>query len=157
MHHLEALPHPPSSIYGDCIRLQFSHIFPGNATFGQVHGYHFRIIAPGNVDAGHINFRIGDTPHIREIVGHIGYEIVPAQRGHGYAEKACRALAPFASKHYRSVIITADPANLVSIHIIEKLGARFLNEVAVPSDDIAYASGARRKKRYQWNVAIRAG
>jgi predicted acetyltransferase len=157
MNQLEALPRPPTWIYGDSIRLHFSHIFPGNATCGQVHGYHFRIVSPGNVDAGHINLRIGDTPHIREVAGHIGYEIIPTQRGHGYAAKACRVLTPFVSKFYQTVIITADPDNLVSIHIIEKLGAQFLNEVAVPRDDVAYTSGARRKKRYQWNVTRRAG
>lgn len=43
-----------------------------------------------------------------------------------------------------------DPVNYASIHIIEKLGARFIDEVDVPPDDPSYKNGARRKRRYEW-------
>ena len=143
---------PPGTIYGENIRLQFSHRSPGNPAHSLVPTYHLRIVDLQNTDVGHINLRIGDTPHILQVVGHIGYEIIPPQRGHGYAEKACRAIAPFAAKFYHDVIITAAPDNLVSLHIIEKLGARFLDEIVVPKHDPTYANGDRRKRRYCWNI-----
>ncbi|MGK0188133.1 MAG: putative acetyltransferase [Verrucomicrobiales bacterium] len=153
MRQQEQLPSPPATIFGNSVALRFSHTFPGNAEYGQVRGYHFRIIPlPDGRDAGHINLRIGDTPHIQQVVGHIGYEVIPALRGNGYAEIASRALAPFAAKFYDEVILTADPMNAASLHIIENLGARFLDEVAVPQDDIAYQSGAHFKRRYLWDV-----
>ena len=149
------LPMAPPVIYERTgkIRLDFSHIIPGDASRCLVPAYHFRILDSRRRDAGHINFRVGDTPHIIQVAGHIGYEIVPGFRGSGFAALACHALAPFVSKIYRSVIITTNPDNLASRHIIEnKLGARFLNQVAVTPDDPAYASGARWKRRYRWDV-----
>ena len=145
-------PTPPKIIYGETIRLRFSHIFPGNAALGHAPGYHFRILEHRGKDAGHISFRVGETPHILQVAGHIGYEVIPQLRGNGYAEQACRAIAPFISTFYNKVIITANPDNAVSLHIIEKLDAQFLNEIVVPKDDSAYKTGARLKRRYRWIV-----
>ena len=146
-------PSPPAIIYGDGITLRYSHLIPGNGRRGLVPAYHFRILDAFEVDSGHINFRVGDTEHITLVAGHIGYEIIPPQRGNSYAEKACRALAPFISRFYREVIITANPDNRISLHIIEKLGSIYVNEIIVPKSDPAYAAGARVKRRYRWRVA----
>lgn len=149
----DSLPSPPATIFGNTIILRYSHVFAGNAKYGQVPGYHFRIVThPDGRDAGHINFRIGETPHVLQVAGHIGYEIIPGLRGNGYAEEACRALSSFVKRFYDKVIITADPANSASLHIIEKLGCRFLDEVRVPENDVAFQAGARLKRRYCWMV-----
>ncbi len=60
------------------------------------------------------------------------------------------ALKPFVREQYENVILTAAPDNVYSIRIIERLGAKFIDEVDVAVDDPAYVSGARRKVRYQW-------
>lgn len=140
---------PPSRLSYREVELRFVEFIPGDPVRGFSAYYHFRIQVEG-VDVGHINFRLGDTQHLRTVAGHIGYEVRPASRGNGYAEQACRALAPFVRQVREEVIVTADPDNLPSIRTLEKLGARFLDEVPVPPNEIAYRNGSMRKRRYQW-------
>jgi len=112
--------------------------------------YHFKIFDKDEVVVGHINFRVGETRHVTMCAGHVGYEIHPEYRGRSYSYHACIALEPFIRRHYDHVVLTADPSNMASIRIIEKLGAALINEIWVPEDDPAYAGGARKKKRYKW-------
>lgn len=140
----------PLSLQSGPVRLQFEKtvmVEPGGEL---VPFYHFKIFNLEQVIVGHINFRVGDTRHVIMCAGHVGYGVLFAYRGSSFSYHACNALAPFIRKHYDLVILTADPLNKPSIRIIEKIGARFLNEIEVPPDDPAYASGARRKRRYEW-------
>jgi tagatose 1,6-diphosphate aldolase len=130
--------------------LRYEKTVPGDDSRGLVPFYHFKIVNLAETVVGHINFRVGDTPHVRIAAGHIGYEIAPKHRGNGYALAACKAIAPFVRRHYEQVLLTVDPLNEPSIRIIEQLGAKFLDEVVVPANDLAYLRGARRKKRYHW-------
>lgn len=84
------------------------------------------------------------------IVGHIGYAVLEAYRGHRYAYQACRAIAPFVRNFYHQVIITCDPDNLASVKTIERLGAQFINLVPIPPGDPQYLQGSRYKNRYLW-------
>src|SRR6266567_4244090 len=96
----QVLPVPPETLsYGEVI-LRFARVVFGDADRGFVPYYHFRILIPVEMDAGHINFRVGDTEHIRNCVGHIGFEIVEMFRGENFAWQACRALAPFVRSIY---------------------------------------------------------
>lgn len=133
------------------MRLRFVRIVPGEPARGFVPYYHFRVLLADGSDAGHVNFRVGDTEHVRLYAGHIGFEIGESFRGHGYAYKACRALAPFVASLYDAVIITCDPDNHPSRRTIERLGARFVDELPVPSGEPHYERGSRVKKRYEWN------
>ena len=143
-------PEPPETLSFGEVRLRFVRVVPGDEPQGLVPQYHFRIIAAGDVDVGNINFRIGDTEHVRLCAGHIGFEIVEAFRGHGFALQACRALAPFVRSFYEAVTITSDPDNQASIRTIEQLGASFVDEISVPPHDPQYQRGSRSKKRYRW-------
>jgi predicted acetyltransferase len=145
-----ALSRTRSHLSHGAATLRFDYKGAGDPSQGIVPFYHYRIIVAA-LDVGHINFRIGDTPHVRLYSGHIGYEISPPFRGHGYAFQACRALASFVRLFYRQVIITADPDNAASLRTIERLGAAFLDEIAVPESDPHYARGSRVKRRYQWS------
>jgi predicted acetyltransferase len=147
---MQILDEVPSCLPGQIISLRHQATVPGDDSQGLVPFYHFKIVDIADNIVGHINFRVGDTPHVRLAAGHIGYEIVPEHRGHGYALAACKAIAPFVRKHYKEVLLTVDPLNRPSIRIIEQLGAKFLDEVEVPANDQAYLKGARRKKRYLW-------
>ncbi len=147
----ELLEEPPGHLaFGD-VRLHFRHIVPGDATRGIVPYYHFRILADDKVDVGHINFRVGDTEHVRLFAGHIGFGIGEAFRGRGLALQACRAIAPFVRTIYDAVVITCDPDNCASIRTIEKLGASLIEEIVVPSHVSQIAQGLRTKRRYRWN------
>ena len=147
----ELLPVAPETLSAGEITLRFSRVVPGEPSRGFVPSYHYRILTRDGVDVGHINFRVGDTEHIRVCAGHIGFEITESFRGHGYALQACRALASFVRSVSGSVTITCDPDNAASMRTIERLGASFVDEVAVPAHDPHYQRGSRRKGRYLWN------
>lgn len=124
--------------------------FPADPSQDFVPMYHFRILAADGSDVGHINFRVGDTEHVRVCAGHIGFEIREQFRGHGYALQACRAIAPFVQSISGAVTITCDPDNVASMRTIERLGANFTDEVPVPPHDPHYKRGSRKKRRYKW-------
>jgi len=107
------------------------------------------------VDLSHIIISASLLPMVRtsgtpifgwEIcAGHIGFEIAEPFRGRGLSLWACRAIAPFVRSVYESVTITCDPDNLASRGIIERLGAVFVDEVAVPAHDPHYQRGRAPK------------
>jgi predicted acetyltransferase len=140
---------PPHLSYA-AATLRFSHVGAGDPERGLVPFYHYRIFV-AEMDVGHINFRVGDTEHVRLCAGHIGYGVFESFRGHGYALQACRALAPFVREVSPEVIITANPDNHASLRTIERLGAQFLDEIPVAEHDPHYAHGARMKRRYLWS------
>jgi tagatose 1,6-diphosphate aldolase len=147
---IETLPNPPEGLSFGQVRLRFVRIFPGDPSRGFVPGYHFRILDAAGSDMGHINFRVGDNVHVQFFAGHVGYGILEAFRGHGYAREACRAIAPFVRSFYEAVIITCDPDNRASIRTLERLGASFMDEVPVPPHDPNFQRGSRSKRRYKW-------
>lgn len=112
--------------------------------------YHFRILNRAGQQVGHLNFKVGDTHHIIQCVGHIGYEIQPEYRGNSYAYFACNAIRPFIREFYDRVILTSDPDNTASIKIIERLNAKFIGEIEVPESDPSYGHRSKRKRRYEW-------
>lgn len=149
----EALPSPPSELKFGAVSLAFIEIVPGDEAKGFAPSYHFHIVLENGSEAGHINFRVGGSDHVRFYAGHIGFEVLKPHRGRGYAFQACRALEPFVRTLYPSVILTCDPTNAASRRTIEKLGCAFVDEVAVPPGDPHYARGSRSKLRYRWTPA----
>ncbi|MCW5558602.1 MAG: GNAT family N-acetyltransferase [Verrucomicrobiae bacterium] len=146
----DLLPVPPEFLAAGEVTLLFSRIVPGEPALGFVPYFHFRIITTEGSDVGHINFRVGNTEHVRLCAGHIGFEIAEPFRGHGYAFQGCRAIAPFVRSVYNAVTMTCDPDNMASMRTIERLGAEFIDEVAVPAHDPHYLRGSRTKRRYRW-------
>ena len=142
----ELLPEGERDLAHGKVSLRFIEYVPTEGRSGLAPFYHFRIIVAGAGEVGHINFRVGDSEHVRLCAGHIGYAVEERFRGHHYALQACRALAPFVRSIYREVILTCDPNNHPSIKTIERLGATFIDEVAIAKHDPGYAGGARRKR-----------
>lgn len=142
-------PAPPEDLSFAEVTLRFVRVVPGEPSRGFVPYFHFRILADG-VDVGHINFRVGDTEHVRVCAGHIGFEIAECFRGRGYALQACQAIAPFVRSVCERVTMTCDPDNLASKRTIECLGAQFVDEVVVPVHDPHFERGSRNKRRYTW-------
>lgn len=143
------VPRPPSRLAHGEVALRLVEFVPGDRERRFAPYYHFRIEVAG-AGVGHLNLRVGETEHLRLVAGHIGYEVRPEHRGHGYAYQACQALAPFARLLRPETILTADPDNTPSLRTIERLGARLLDEVAIPPHEPAYTLGLRRKRRYAW-------
>ncbi len=132
------------------VRLRFIRIVRPAAR-GIAPYFHFRILADRN-DVGHINLRIGDSEHIRRVVGHVGYGIRKRFRGHHHALSACRALAPFARLQRQELLITCDPNNHASRRTLEQLVGGAQGElVSVPRRDPHYLRGERTKLRFCWH------
>jgi len=145
-----SLPSPPGGLHSGGVILRFAHTVPGDPERDFVPYYHFRIIVGADFDAGHINFRVGDTEHVRMYAGHVGFGIAEGHRGNGYAGQACIAIAPLVQRFYRTVVLTCNPENMASRRTIERLGAEFIEEVDVPPSEPMYKNGVRVKRRYAW-------
>ena len=152
---MKSLPEAPNSLTHGEVSLVFDRMTDGDETRGFVPGYHFKIFNNKAVEVGHLNFRIGDTAHVKYAAGHIGYEVAENFRGHGYAADACFALAPWIAQISPEVLITVDPSNTPSIRTIERIGASFIDEVDVPEGDPHFLRGSFRKRRYRWNPTER--
>ena len=147
---LQTLPKPPEELLFGEVRLQFVRVSPGDESRGYAPFYHYRIETLQNKEAGHINFRVGDSRHILMYAGHIGYEVLAPFRGRRFAYQACKAIAPLVRSIYPEVIITCDPDNIGSMRTIERLGAAFLDEVPVGKEEAGYDRKPGRKRRYLW-------
>jgi len=144
------LPDPPNDLRHGEVALRLDHIDPGDPSRRFVPWYHFRILNPAGEDIGHINFRVGDVESVR-YVGHIGFGVDEPHRGHGYAQKACLALVPCIRQFFDTVVLTCNPDNQASRRTMERLGATFIEEVAVPPEERQNVRGATAKRRYAWS------
>ena len=144
------LPPVPNELSFQDVRIVFSNMTAGDPSKGFVPGYHFRIVDEQGEDVGHLNYRVGNTEHVRLAAGHLGFEINEAHRGNHFAAKACMALAPWLSEYSDPILITVDPDNIGSVKTIERIGAEFIDTVDVPKGDPHYLRGSFRKRRYRW-------
>lgn len=116
-----------------------------------VPAYAFDIRCNGS-RVGEINLRIGYTDGLY-YGGQIGYGVDEQHRGHGYAAKACRLLAPIIRAHgMKKVLITNAPDNIASRRVCEKLGARFIRMARLPEWHDLYKEGQRFVNVFEWSV-----
>ena len=130
------------------LRLELAEFAPHRVH--KVPTYHFRMIhSISGEELGAINLRVASTPHIERYAGHIGFAVGEAHRGHHYASRSVRLLAPFAaSLGLNPLWITCDPENVASRRSLELTGAEFVEIVDVPEECIIHRSGHPRKCRY---------
>ncbi len=147
---MNQLPQAPESLSHGGVKVVFDRMTDGDERRGLVPGYHFKMFNGQEIEVGHVNFRVGDTEHVRYAAGHVGYEVAECHRGHGYAADACLAIAPWIAEVSGTVLITVDPDNVPSIRTLERIGAVFVDEVDVPEGDPHFMRGAYRKRRYRW-------
>jgi tagatose 1,6-diphosphate aldolase len=138
-------------ISGVEVDLELSLTIPADKSYCPT--YRFDIVKSGTRHkAGYIDLRIGFDPEIF-CNGNIGYYLDERQRGHGYAAKAARLLAPLARAHHmRTVTITCNPDNLASAKTAENLGAKYLELIKLPKTSGQYKRGDRFKRRYIWEI-----
>lgn len=144
----------PGELSDGEIRLEIEQRKPADPARGWVPSYIFGIrrVADGR-RVGRISLRIGDSEFIRRYAGHIGYGVDEDCRGHRYAAKACRLVAPLAGRHgLRTLWITVNPDNLPSRRTCEIIGAELVETVDVPPGNDMYDRGERRKCRYRYTI-----
>ncbi|MFH0929672.1 MAG: GNAT family N-acetyltransferase [Candidatus Moraniibacteriota bacterium] len=85
-------------------------------------------LADTNQKIGAIKLRPKLISELREYGGHIEYEVAKKFRGNNYAARSCILLFPLMRKFkINPIIITCDPANIVSIKTIEKIGGKLIS------------------------------
>ncbi len=130
---------------------------PGDTDRDSVPSYHFWMKltgpdAPLRI-AGGIGLRIGDTPNLRQYLGHIGFNVYPPARGRHLAELATRLLFPLARRHgMTSLWITANPDNNASRRTCERLGGVMVDTIPVPPDHELFDRGDHFKTRYRFDL-----
>ncbi len=132
------------------IKLTLVKMLPnGHPDMGDMPILFFNIRLLDGTIIGQCDLRVGDSRHT-EVLGHIGYGIYEAYRGHHYAAKASRLLMKYAKKaHMPHIDITCNIDNIPSIRTCEYLKAELLGTVEVPPDNIEYRNGSRMKYRYR--------
>lgn len=136
------------------LSLQLDECVPAHPLKGIEPAYRFKLYRDGEErEIGRIDLRIGHTHDIVMYNGHIGYAVEPHARGHHFAERASRLLLPLARKHgLRELWITCNPDNIPSRRTCERLGARLIDTVPVPSQSEMYQRGEREKCRYLLSI-----
>ncbi len=111
--------------------------------------YRFDILVRGS-RAGTISLRIGNDERMVRYAGHIGYGVNEEYRGHHLSERAVRLLLPLARAHgLDQVWIGCNPENAASCRTLERLGADYVETIAIPPDyERYYSRGEREKQRY---------
>lgn len=100
---------------------------------------------------GRIRLRVGWNETVIKFAGQIGYLVEPSYRGHHYAERACRLIAPLARRHEMdSLWITCQPDNVASRRTLERLGAQLVATLDVPEAYPLDAGVIRQKACYCW-------
>ena len=80
--------------------------------------YYVAVIADKIV--GRVSFRHKLNDFLERIGGHIGYAVLPSQRGRGYAKNMLRQSLRFAKEiGLNRVLITCDVNNIASIRVVE--------------------------------------
>jgi len=140
--------------------MRFVREFPLGRQTGEVPAYHFWMrLRPGfgapaaaEVEiAGGIGLRAASTENVTRYIGHVGYNVYPPARGHGYAARAVRLLLPFARRLGLTPLwITCNPENVASRRTCERAGGTLVETVKLPPDHPLYQKGERAKCRYRF-------
>ena len=86
---------------------------------------------------GHVGIRHQLNEHLRNIGGHIGYDIRPSKRGRGYGNKILQLALPKAKEiGIDRALLTCDETNVPSRAIIEKSGGILENKVPNPETGV---------------------
>lgn len=131
------------------LRLELDRVDALDGSRWSVPAYRFAMVAR-DARAGTVSLRVGDHERLVRYAGQVGFAVDPPFRGQRLAERATRLLLPLARVHGLDPLwITCNPDNVASIRTLERLGAEFVEKMALPSDYDRYAAGERVKLRYR--------
>ncbi len=126
---------------------------PADPLKGWVPSLTFIIVLDEKEPIGKISLRLGHTDNLLMYGGQIGYYIDRSYWNQGYATQACNLLKAKAIENgFLDLWITCNPDNAASRRVCEKIGARLINIVDLPTDNDMYKRGERQKCRYNWTL-----
>lgn len=140
------------TINGDSLKLKLIDTYNGNSQKLPFYWWNI-VLNSNNTKVGKISFRIGNNYH-SYYNGNIGYEVDEKYRGNHYALKACQLVLKVA-KYYNmdKIYLTCDFNNIASSKTIEKLGAKYLEEVKPPKDYVFYYENMPKQKIYELKLS----
>jgi predicted acetyltransferase len=145
--------HNPAPLTDGDLTLVLIDRMPGNPARNWLPSYHFAMRHTDTGERlGHIDLRIGMTPHLLRYGGNIGYEVLEKHQGHRYAARSCRLLLPLARDHGMAELwITCDVDNIASRRTAERAGFALVDVIPLREEDHpdAYAEGRRFTCRYR--------
>lgn len=122
--------------FGTYVKKEKSHSHGQNLPKGYVPETTYWLVDK-NEFIGRVSIRHELTEHLREIGGHIGYDIRPTKRKQGYGNKILElALQKTRELGIQKALLTCDETNVASRKIIEKNGGVLANRVFNPETGI---------------------
>lgn len=139
----------------DVIKLTLLKLLPhGHPEMGEMPILFFRIRLLDDTWIGNCDLRLGDSEKT-EVLGHVGYSIQEAYRGHHYAVHACQLLCSYAKRaHMTYLDITCDVDNYPSIRTCELLGAEKIAVIDVPKDFTTYDDVPSCGQKYKYRIVF---
>jgi len=124
------------SNFGAYVETERSHALGKNLPEGYAPETTYWLVDHGQF-LGRVSIRHRLTDHLKEIGGHIGYDIRPSRRRQGYGRKILELALPKAKElGLQKALITCDATNVGSRRIIEKNGGVLENQVSNPETGV---------------------
>ena len=141
----------PGELSDGVLRLVPTAFEPAAASVWRTDTYRFDVRRRADgLRVGHLNLRVDLVGELTRYVGHIGYGVDEAHRGHGYAGRATRLVLPLAAACGMAVVwVTCGPDNPASRRTLERIGGELVEIVAVPADYPLPPGADRRKCRFR--------
>lgn len=96
---------------------------------GQPIGFHYWAV-DGDAFIGEFQLRTELTPELMTGIGNIGYAVRVSQQGKGYGTQILTQGLEIAKSHeMKKVLLNINEANVVSIHVCEKLGGKRMDKI----------------------------
>ncbi len=145
------LPPHPGDLSDRELSLLHRETTPGDPARGWVPSWHFTIaVARTREPVGMLSLRLGHSEWIERYAGHVGFAVAEPRRGHRYAARALKLVAPLAWRSGLAPLwITCNPDNVASRRTCQIAGAEWIEIVAAPAGNDMFARGERFKCRYR--------
>ncbi|MBR3228107.1 MAG: GNAT family N-acetyltransferase [Erysipelotrichaceae bacterium] len=91
--------------------------------------------------------------------GHVGYNIIPQERGHRYAYHACKVLFAIAREEFgfSELYITCNPDNEASYRTLKRLGGELVEVAEIPHNHELYHGGDKYKCVFRYKIELEDG
>jgi predicted acetyltransferase len=102
----------------------------------------------GGTIVGRLQLRMHLNDFLLRVGGNIGYAVLPAYRGRGFAGAMLEQALPIARRHgLTRVLLTCDEGNVASMRTIERAGG-------ILEDVVPVGEGQPRKRRYWIELSL---